>query len=327
MSPEEVPALAEPRILAWRLSEDQQVKPVSWQECVENPGPCSWIHVEKADRASTAAYLSHEFGFPEGAARDASHGFVRTGIDHRGGSYGFVLPFLEEHPVGEFKNVGFLVRKGLVVTVAEGIPDRLAQVKEDWMDDPDDIGPDISKLIHSMLDANIDGFFPYIDNLQDEIENLEDTIFESNQPEPERALALKRNLLEARRELAPTRDVLSALLRHGSPCVPPESAPDYQDLIQHIMRLIDGIDLGRDILSSIMDAQLSVVSNRLNEVMRTLTVISTLMMACSLIAGIYGMNFTHMPELKWYFGYPFALLMMAAVCGLILWVFRKRGWY
>ncbi len=327
MSPEEVTPPAAPRILAWRLGDDLQVKSVPWRECIESPGTCSWIHVERVDGASTTAHLAHEFGFPEAAAKDAAFGHVRTGIDHRNGSYGFVLPFLEEHPAGEFKNVGFLVRKGLVVTVAEGIPDRLAAVKEDWIDDPDDIGPNISKLIHSMLDANIDGFYPYIDDLQDQIEKLEDTIFESNKPDPEQALALKRSLLEARRELAPSRDVLSALLRHGAPCVSAEHAPDYQDLIQHILRLIDGIDLGRDILSSIMDAQLSVVSNRLNEVMRTLTVISTLMMACSLIAGIYGMNFTHMPELKWYFGYPFALFMMAAVCGLILIIFRKRGWY
>ncbi len=87
------------------------------------------------------------------------------------------------------------------------------------------------------------------------------------------------------------------------------------------------IDLGRDIVSSIMDAQLGVVSNRLNEVMRTLTVISTLLMVCSLIAGIYGMNFQRMPELAWAYGYPFAIFLMALSCVVVVWLFKRRGWF
>jgi magnesium transporter len=195
-----------------------------------------------------------------------------------------------------------------------------------WVEDPEAVGQTSPELLRSLVDEVVDRCYPHIDRIHDQVESLEDQVFESRCLEPAAALCMKRELLEVRRLLAPLRDTTQALLRHGDPWASKEITQEYQDILSHILRHIESLDLARDILSTIMDAQLSLTSNRLNEVMRVLTVVSTLMMACSLVAGIYGMNFDVMPETKWLYGYPFSLGVMGLVCVLILWIFRRQRW-
>lgn len=316
---------AEPRIIAWHLTRSGSVEETDWRRALRDPGSCLWLHLDVGDEDADADFLENQFDIPIGPARDATHGHVRPGIDHRSGACSFVIPVVV-HDGREFsyQAVGFFVRAGYLLTVSKGQPDLVQQIRESWIDDPEDVGPSVPRFVYSFFDSNVDAFFPMLDSLQDKVEDLEDRIFAAETMNPAEAIATKRQLLNARRQLGPIRDVLNAVIRHGPPMIPVDILPDYQDVQQHVLRLTDSIDLGRDILSSIMDAQLSVVSNRLNEVMRVLTVISTLMMASSLIAGIYGMNFKRMPELDWRYGYPFALGLMGIVSAVIYLFFKKK---
>jgi magnesium transporter len=185
-------------------------------------------------------------------------------------------------------------------------------------------------LLYAILDAAVDGYFPLLDRLSDRIEDLEDQILAGRQTGAATLrpiLGLKRQLLDLRRSLSPQRDVANALLRRDLPLVDDASAPYFQDLYDHLIRVLDQLDLQRDLLASALEANLSVTSNNLNAVMKRLTAFTVIIMVPTLIAGIYGMNFHFMPELSSPLGYPFALGTMAAsMIGAAIF-FRRNDWF
>ncbi|MGZ6371843.1 MAG: magnesium/cobalt transporter CorA [Candidatus Limnocylindria bacterium] len=194
---------------------------------------------------------------------------------------------------------------------------------------PDAVGRTPGSLLYAILDAVVDEYFPVLDKLSDKIEDLEDRILAGGQigGTLRSILALKRELLELRRTLSPQRDVANALLRRDLPLVDDLSAPYFQDLYDHLIRVLDQLDLQRDLLASALEANLSVTSNNLNAIMKRLTAFTVVLMVPTLIAGIYGMNFHAMPELSWPLGYPFALgLMLLAMVGATIF-FRRRDWF
>lgn len=184
-------------------------------------------------------------------------------------------------------------------------------------------------LLYTVLDAVVDGYFPLLDRLSDRIEDLEDRILEGGQTRGtlRSILDLKRELLELRRTLSPQRDVANGLLRRDLPLVDDASAPYFQDLYDHLVRVLDQLDLQRDLLASALDANLSVTSNNLNAVMKRLTAFTVIVMLPTLVAGIYGMNFRVMPELGWPLGYAFALGLMAVAMVSAAIFFKRNDWF
>lgn len=185
------------------------------------------------------------------------------------------------------------------------------------------------ELLYTLLDAAVDSYFPVLDTISERIDALEDGVLagEAQRESLREILFLKRRLLELRRVLAPMRDLANALLRHDLPLIGSATLPYYQDLYDHLVRVLDQLDLYRDLLAAVLDARLSVVSNGLNAIMKRLTAFTVLLMLPTLIAGIYGMNFRSMPEIGWTLGYPFALgLMLVSVVGAGLF-FWRRGWF
>ncbi|MGH9962530.1 MAG: CorA family divalent cation transporter, partial [Pyrinomonadaceae bacterium] len=165
---------------------------------------------------------------------------------------------------------------------------------------------------------------PLLDVISDRMDDLEDSIFGEFRAEAiEDLFSVKKKLLYLRRAVTPLRDVFNTLLRREQPIFPRETHVYFQDVFDHLIRVADTIDTLRDMLSSTMDAYLSVSGNRMNQIMKRLTSISTILMSVTLIAGIYGMNFVFMPELKWRYGYVFAWLTMVGV-GLALYVYLKK---
>ena len=166
-----------------------------------------------------------------------------------------------------------------------------------------------------------------LDALDLEIDKVETSVYTSkDMPDWTDALLLKKRLLVLRQVIAPTRDLMNHFLRAEQPLVPPELRIYFQDVYDHTLRQVEQVDLHRDIVTGVMDAMMAQVSNRLNQVMKTLTVVSIILMGNSLIAGIYGMNFVHMPELKTQYGYFVVLGVMAVLTvGLLGW-FRKIKW-
>ena len=182
-------------------------------------------------------------------------------------------------------------------------------------------------VLHSVLDIIVDSYFPLIDEIGDYVEKVElAVLMDTNQNDLRTVLHLKRTLIELRRYVAPAREALNALLRGDMLDLNQSAIMQIQDVYDHVLRTVDAIDLHRDMLASILDVHLSVQSNKLNTVMKVLTITSVILMVNSLIAGIYGMNFAHMPELSWTYGYPVALgLMLTASTGVIVY-FRRKGW-
>jgi magnesium transporter len=187
----------------------------------------------------------------------------------------------------------------------------------------------VGEVLYALLDAAVDSYFPELDAISDRIDALEDRILEGEADRQSLAeiLTLKRRLLELRRVLAPMRDVANALLRRDLDIVEDAAAPYYQDLYDHLVRVLDQVDVYRDLLATVLDARLTVASNSLNAIMKRLTAFTVVLMVPTLIAGIYGMNFEGMPELEWPLGYPYSLgLMVLAIVVAVTW-FRRRGWF
>lgn len=199
------------------------------------------------------------------------------------------------------------------------------------------LGKGVAWLAHAVLDRVVDRYLPVIDQLDSEIDQLEnDVLDKAGTPRGKRVLArilaFKRMLQTLRRMSIHQREILLKLSRGEYDEIPPEALPFYRDVYDHFLRVQDITEGYRDLVTSALDAYLSVQSNRMNEIVKALTLMSTVMLPLSFIAGLYGMNFKgekspyNMPELDWYFGYPFALGLMAVVAGGILFWFRYKGW-
>jgi magnesium transporter len=186
-------------------------------------------------------------------------------------------------------------------------------------------------LAHALLDHAVDEYLPVIDDLDTEIEGLEDEVLrcagtKAGPPVMRAILRFKRMLLDLRRVAVHQREILLRLSRGEFELIPADAMPFYRDVYDHFLRVSDLVESYRDLVTNALEAYLSVQSNRMNDIMKTLTLISTVMLPITFIAGVYGMNFEAMPELKWRWGYPTALGVMLVIVVLCLWWFWHKGW-
>jgi len=183
------------------------------------------------------------------------------------------------------------------------------------------------QVLWSVYDEMMDHYFPVVDELAVEIERLEEHVVENPEHEQlERVLALRRKISSLRRIMLPHRQVFGHLANSRFEAIDATAALNFRDTQDNVLRLADALEQQRDLLTNVKDTYLSVVAQRTNEIMRVLTVFSAIVLPLSLVAGIYGMNFRHMPELEWPWGYPLVLLGMGALAaGLLLW-FRTKRW-
>ena len=186
-------------------------------------------------------------------------------------------------------------------------------------------------LAHAILDHAVDRFLPVIDGIDGEIADLEDEVLRKagtrhGPPLLRKILGFKRMLLNFRRIGIHQREILLRLARGEFDEIPRDSVPFFRDVYDHFLRVTDHVDSYRDLVTSALEAYLSVQSNRMNDIMKTLALISTVMLPITFVAGVYGMNFKHMPELDAVWGYPAALSVMAViVIACFIW-FRHKGW-
>jgi magnesium transporter len=182
-------------------------------------------------------------------------------------------------------------------------------------------------LLYTVVDMIVDSYFPIIDSMEEEIDSLEDRLLDKTSTEDmNRLLQFKRSAVHVRRAVGPQREVFNQLARHDSPFVRPEHVVYFRDVYDHLIHISEELDGLRDILSGAMEVHLSVISNQLNVTMKRLTAWGTIFVIVTAIAGIYGMNFEHMPELKWLYGYPFAIGLMIAVSTGLYFYFKKKDY-
>jgi magnesium transporter len=187
------------------------------------------------------------------------------------------------------------------------------------------MGPDY--LVHALLDAIVDQYFVVLEKLGERIELLEEELVTRPIPATLQALhKLKREMIFLRKSVWPLREVIGTLERGESPLIQASTNLYLRDIYDHTIQVIDNVETFRDMLSGMLDIYLSSISNRMNEIMKVLTIISTIFIPLTFIVGLYGMNFKFMPELEWHWGYPAVLLLMLGVTVFMLFYFRRKKW-
>jgi magnesium transporter len=273
------------------------------------------------------AMLADEFGLHPLAIEDAQHHGQRPKLD-RYPTHVFVVAYsAQDSEVDLFVGPGWLLcvrernTRGVVWDPAPALLHFERTVT---------IGPTVGNLLHAVLDTLVDGYFDAFEAAEDLLETLEDEIFgETPLTESEvqrRFFTVRRDLVRYRRRLVPLREVLAAILRREVAWIDGEALLAFQDVYDHVLRAVDMVDSARELMGNAVDAHLAIISNRMNKVMKTMTSWGAILFGAGLIAGVYGMNFRHMPELSWKIGYPMALGMMALLTVVLTIVFRRRDW-
>lgn len=271
--------------------------------------------------------LAEEFGFHYLSIEDCRNMHQRPKVEEYAGYYFIVL--YEAELIGaadrlELRELNIFLGKNYLVTVHSRPIRAVETARRLWHEWTDRAEQGSGLLAYLLIDAIVDDYLPLLDLISERMDDLEDSIFGEWRAEAiQDIFTIKKKLLFLRRSITPLRDVFNTMLRREQPIFPRETHIYFQDVFDHLIRVADTIDSLRDMLSSTMDAYLSVSGNRMNKIMKRLTSISTILMSVTLIAGIYGMNFVLMPELRWRYGYVYALLSMVVV-GLVLYVYLKK---
>lgn len=297
--------------------------------------PVVWIEVEGLGDAETIRALGELLGLHGLALEDVLNTHQRPKIEQYPGYYFIVSQMVTLGEQVETEQLSLFLGKNFVLTFQEGKPgDSLGSIRERLRQPRSRIRDSgLDYLAYALLDAVVDGYFPVLEQYGELLENLENEIV--SRPSGDmvtRIHGIRRNLLILRRAIWPQREIFNALLREETPLVTSETRLHLRDCYDHTAQLIDLIETYRELGADLTDVYLSSVSNRTNEIMRVLTVIATIFIPLTFIAGVYGMNFNpeasfwNMPELNWPWGYPLVLALMIAVAVAQLIFFHRRGW-
>ena len=295
-----------------------------------------WLDITNPTEAD-AALLREAFGFHPLAIEDVLHSHQRPKIDQFADHSFLVLyaaHFNNERQC-ELSEIGAFVGANYLVTVHRTATPEITMARHRWraaIEAPlvgtngHNSATDLA--LYVLFDSVVDAYFPLLDDVAEQLETIADRIFaHANDIDalPE-LVRLRKHLMNLRRVFAPMRDVVNTLARRESDDGPTATSLYFLDVYDHLARAIDGVDVYRDMVATTLTAQVSIASHRLNETMRTMTALATILMTMALVTGIYGMNFDVMPELKWQYGYLWGLGAMVLAGGTVAWIFRRRGW-
>jgi magnesium transporter len=299
----------------------------SW---ARDKGEPIWLDVTGGTQQEIEPLLEQRFGFHTLAAEDALSENALPKYDPFTGYDFLVFRAINldviEHGIESVKLACFL--GGTFVFTVH--PHLILAVDSVWSRLPYDPrllqrGPDF--LLYSILDLLVDQHFPILDQIEDRIDEIHNLIFAHPSPKLlDELLHLKRDLNVIRRYSIPQRELLNLVSRGDVQFIKREHLIYFRDVYDHLFRIGESIDVERDLATSTMDAYLSVIANRTNEIVKVLTIFSSILLPMNFIAGIYGMNFEYMPELHWRYGYLFAFLVMAGFATLMLFWFNRKGW-
>jgi magnesium transporter len=240
-----------------------------------------------------------------------------------------LLAFDEEKERIRAKQVTLIFGKNFVISFQEeekgvfnGVKDRIRNGKGKIKN----MGPDY--LVYALIDAIVDGYFIVLDEIGERVDDLEEMLLSESEDNTAQTInTLKRDVIFFRKSVWPLREVIGALSKQEPPLVREQTEVYLSDVYDHTIQIIDSVETFRDVLSGMLDLYLSNISKRLNEVMKVLTIISTIFIPLTFIAGVYGMNFHFMPELSWKWGYIIFWLIIITVSSLMVYYFRKKKWF
>ena len=296
----------------------------------EDAADCVWVDVTGPTKEDIEPLLEEWFRFHELAAEDSLSPNTLPKYDSFPRYDFFVFRTIalnvKEHGVDTEKLACFLGKNYLFTIHTKPID----AVETIWARLPQDVRMmqrGIDFILYSVLDSLVDRHFPLIEEIEDRIDGIHELLFaQPSQLLLDELLELKRDLNVLRRQSLPQRELLNQISRGGARFIRSEHLIYFRDLYDHMYRIGESIDIEREMVTSTMEAYLSVVANRTNEIMKVLTIFSAILLPMNFIAGIYGMNFAHMPELTWRYGYLWAVGLMFVVAAVMLVWFGRRGW-
>jgi magnesium transporter len=295
-------------------------------EVIDSPDCVVWVDVADPTEDDLTC-LQEEFSLHPLALEDVRHRQQRPKLEHYP-SHAFVVAY-----TATLQELDFFMGPSWLVSVRkadesgpaweiDGARARFERTRPD--------PPTSAFLLYTLLDTVVDGYFLETDKFEDELEDLEDRIFAEELPDErtiqEELFDVRRKLLTFRRAVVPLREVLAAMLRGEIKWIDETTSTYLQDVYDHVLRAVDMVDAQRELMGNAVDAHLAIISNRMNSVMKKMTSWGAILLGSTLVAGIYGMNFEHMPELKWEMGYAWALGLMATITVLGWTFFRRKDW-
>ena len=296
----------------------------------DKPG-VTWINIEGVHRIELLEQMGKIFDLHPLVIEDIANTGQRPKVEDYDDYFYIVLRMLLLDAKQEVtdEQVSLVLGKNFVISFQEGIEgdlfnpirERLRTAKGRLRREGAD------HLVYSLIDAIVDGYFVLLEKLGERIESLDARMLANTATEASRSIhLLKREMIWLRKAVWPLREAINVLLRAETALIRPSTALYLKDVYDHTIEVIDTVETYRDVLSGMLDNNLSLLTTRLNEVIKVLTVISTIFIPLTFITGVYGMNFRHMPELEWRWGYPLIMLGMGAIAVALFIYFRRKKW-
>ncbi|MDA1307353.1 MAG: magnesium/cobalt transporter CorA [Acidobacteria bacterium] len=295
---------------------------------LQEPGGFVWVAIKDPD-PEELTQLQEEFDLHPLAVEDARHGHQRPKVEEYGSSLFVVMHMVEPGEDGlQVAEVAIFVGPQYIVSVRTNAQVGFADVRTRCEHEPDLLRYGSGYVLYALMDTVVDRYFPRIDALTREIEDIEERIFatQTTRETIEALYSFKQRLMVLDHAISPLIEVTSKL--HGGR-VPPVCAglnEYFRDVYDHLIRLDQATDNLRDMVSTALSVNLSLITLQESEVTKRLAAYAALVAVPTMIGGVYGMNFTHMPELDWRFGYPTAVGVMVAIDAYLIYRFRKSGW-
>jgi magnesium transporter len=291
-----------------------------------------WVDIDTNDRAQHAL-LEKLFGFHHLAIEDTLSPRTRVKLEEYG-SYLFLvvrssrLDHRTDDPYDiETVNLYLFLAQNYLVTV-HGSPARAVEEMQHRLErGPDLLQRGVEMIAHGIVDHTVDEFLPMVDQVDEMVDRLEERLFEAYDDEAIKDIfAIKRLVVQLRRHLGPLREVLNILTNRPQPCINPASQIYFRDVYDHTIRVVESLESIRDLVASVLDTYLTQASNRMNKVMKALSVVTTISLPLVVVGGIFGMNFGSIPMTHSPFGFYWALAIMAMLAFVLWWFLRRQRW-
>ena len=298
-------------------------------EYVRRPQCFVWVALKDATPEELEK-MQREFGLHDLAVEDARHGHQRPKIEEYGDTLFAVLHTVEIGPTDDLVvgEVDVFIGPNFVLSTRNRTHQGFLGVRERAEREPHLLKHGSAFVFYALLDAVVDRYFPVIDALETDLESIEDQIFEPHlgRANIERLYALKRKIGIVKHAVSPLQEAVAKLISGRVPQVCSNNREYFRDVFDHLTRMNASLDSLRDTIGTAIQVNLSMVTIEDSEVTKRLAAWASIFAVCTAFAGIWGMNFEHMPELKWRFGYPLALGTIVLVCLLLYRRFKRVGW-
>lgn len=295
--------------------------------------PVVWVDITGLGNAQVIQELGELFQFHALALEDVVNVHQRAKLEQYSDHLFIVARMCNPEDEVHTEQISLFLKKNVLITFQERPGDCWNPVRERLRHARGRIrssGADY--LSYALIDSTVDSYFPIVDQLSDRLDDLDEEVTQRvHNSQMHRVHELRAELLALRRAIRPHREMINELARNETALISPETQIFFRDCYDHVIQVIDLVDTYRELTADVRDFYMSSVSNRMNEIMKVLTIIATIFMPLSFIAGVYGMNFNtdfplNMPELNWSLGYPATLLAMLLTVVGFFWYFKRKGW-